>query len=104
MCDTRLAYSLDAAAQAISVSRATIERLVAERGDLPPVLKSFRLGGRRLIHHADLAAFVDRLAEPAPSKPLRRRTPSGPPKLVSGTPSAGGVPRRCAGPTRGSAP
>lgn len=56
-CFDHLAYSIPAAAKAISVSRATVWRLVAA-GEIP----TFKLGARTLIKADELRAFVERKA------------------------------------------
>lgn len=50
-----LAYSVDAAADRLSVSKGTLENLIAS-GEL----KSFLVGRRRLVSRAALESFVHR--------------------------------------------
>lgn len=54
--DTRRLLRLDEVAQRLSVSRRHVERLLARSE-----IRSVRLGRRRLIAEADLAAYVDQL-------------------------------------------
>lgn len=51
-----LTVSFDGAAAALGVSQSTLKRLVRS-GEMPTV----KVAGRRLVRHADLTAYVDRL-------------------------------------------
>ena len=50
---TKLAYSIPEAAAAISVSRATLYRLI-QSNDLPVV----KIGNRTVVRHVDLEKFL----------------------------------------------
>ncbi|MBE2997247.1 helix-turn-helix domain-containing protein [Nocardiopsis sp. HNM0947] len=56
--DEKVAYSVDEAAQALSLGRTTVKQLIAT-GDLPSV----RVGRRRLIPRSALETYVHRLLQ-----------------------------------------
>lgn len=62
-----LSYSVDGAAKALGVSKATVWRKIAEAE-----LETFKLGARTLIPADSLQAFVDRCRGRQPTPPSAR--------------------------------
>jgi excisionase family DNA binding protein len=50
----KLSYRIDEAVKASGIGRTLLYEKIASKE-----LKSFKVGGRRLIHHDDLVAFLD---------------------------------------------
>lgn len=62
----KLAYRIDEAVKASGLGRSFLYEQIAGGA-----LKSFKVGGRRLIAHADLEAFLDKARGMASTPPVR---------------------------------
>lgn len=75
----KLAYRIDEAVKASGLGRSFLYEQIAGGA-----LKSFKVGGRRLIAHADLEAFLDKARGAASAPIVKKAKPAKSAKILPG--------------------